>query len=167
MTLHSVGVGSSTHATMLGGRTYRSFPKHESLSQHNLIFHSLRNLCWIIGRKSQLSLENKLLVCKVILKPVWTYGIQLWGTASNSYLEILERLQSKALRVITDTPRYVPNTIIKRDVQIPTVEQEARKYGANCRKQLDADPNNLSKTLFNLLAPELFFLILAHPVYKM
>jgi len=44
----------------------------------------LRNLYWIIGRKSQLSLENKLLVYKVIVKPVWTYGIQLWGTAPNS-----------------------------------------------------------------------------------
>ena len=31
----------------------------------------LRNLYRIIGRKSQLSLENKLLVYKVILKPVW------------------------------------------------------------------------------------------------
>jgi hypothetical protein len=53
----------------------------------------LRNLYWIIGRKSQLSLENKLLVYKVILKPAWTYGIQLWGTAPNSNLEILERFQ--------------------------------------------------------------------------
>ena len=43
----------------------------------------LRNLHWTTGRKSQLSLENKLLVYKVILKPVWTYGIQLWGTAWN------------------------------------------------------------------------------------
>ena len=74
---------------------------------------------------SQLSLENKLLVYKVILKPVWTYGIQLWRTASNSNLEILERFQSKVLRIITDAPWYVPNTIIKRDLQIPTVKQEA------------------------------------------
>jgi len=80
-----------------------------------------------MGRKSQLSLENKLLVYKLIVKPVWTYGIQLWGTATNTNLEILERFQSKALRIITDARRYVPNTIIERDVQIPTVKQEARK----------------------------------------
>jgi hypothetical protein len=85
----------------------------------------LRNLYWIIGSKSQLSLENKLLVYKVILKPVWTYGIQIWGTASNSNLEILEGFQSKVLRIITDAPWYVPNAIIKRDVQVPTVRQEA------------------------------------------
>jgi hypothetical protein len=31
-------------------------------------------------------------------------GIQLWGTASTSNIEILERFQSKALRVIVDAP---------------------------------------------------------------
>jgi hypothetical protein len=32
---------------------------------------------------------------KTILKPIWAYGIQLWGTASTSNIEILERFQSK------------------------------------------------------------------------
>ena len=67
---------------------------------------------WILGRKSQLSLENKLLVYKAILRPISTYGVQLWGTASNSNIDILERFQSKVLRIITDAPWYVPNTII-------------------------------------------------------
>jgi hypothetical protein len=93
------------------------------------------------------SLENKLLVYEVILKPVSTYGIQLWGTESNSNLEVLERFQSKVLGIITDAPRYVPNTIIKRDLQIATVKQEARKYSANCRKRLGTHPNNLANTL--------------------
>ena len=97
--------------------------------------------------KSQLSLENRFLVYKVILKPVWTYGIQVWGNASNSDLEILERFQSKVLRIITDAPWYMPNTIIKRDLQISTVKQEARKYTANCRKRLDAHPSNLANAL--------------------
>jgi len=108
----------------------------------------LRNLYWIIGRKSQLSLENKLLVYKVILKPVWTYGIQTWRTASNSNLEILERFQSKVLRIITDAPWYVPNAIIKSDLQVPTVRQEARQYSANYRKRLDIHPSSLANVLF-------------------
>jgi hypothetical protein len=48
--------------------------------------------------------------------PIWTYGIQLWGTASNSNIEILERFQSKALRMIVDASWYVPNTGIRRDL---------------------------------------------------
>jgi hypothetical protein len=41
---------------------------------------------------------------KAILKPIWTYGIQLWGTASTSNIEILERFQSKVLGMIVDAP---------------------------------------------------------------
>ena len=68
-------------------------------------------LYWIIGRKSQLSPANKLLVYKAILKPIWTYGVQLWGSVSNSNLEVLERFQSKVLRIIADAPWYVPNKV--------------------------------------------------------
>jgi len=107
-----------------------------------------RNLYWIIGHKSQLSLENKLPVYKVILKPVWTYRIQLWGNASNSNLEILEWFQSKVLHIITDAPWYVPNIIIKCHLQIPKVKQEAWKFSSNYRKRLDTHPNNLANTLF-------------------
>jgi hypothetical protein len=46
------------------------------------------------------STSNKLLIYKTILKSIWTYGIQLWGTASTSNIEILEHFQSKALRMI-------------------------------------------------------------------
>ena len=88
--------------------------KHISTKRKQLDF-KLCKLYWIIGRKSQLSMENILLEYKAILKPIWTDGVQLWGSASNSNIEILERFQSKVLRIITDAPRYVPNVVIKRD----------------------------------------------------
>jgi hypothetical protein len=56
----------------------------------------------ILGRKSELSIENKLLIYKTILKHIWTYGIPLWGTASNSNIEILQRYQNKVLRAIVN-----------------------------------------------------------------
>jgi len=52
----------------------------------------LRRMYWIIGRKSKLSLTNKLLIYKTILKPTWTYGIPLWRTAAQSHIDILQRL---------------------------------------------------------------------------
>jgi hypothetical protein len=60
---------------------------------------------WLLSRnlfRQKLSLENKILLYKTILKPIWTYGIQLWGTTVNSNLEILQRYQSKILRIITN-----------------------------------------------------------------
>jgi hypothetical protein len=79
---------------------------------------------WIIGRKPKLSLENKLLIYKTILKPIWTFGIPLWGTASNSNIEILQRFQNKVLSSIVNAPWYVPNIILHTDLQIPTVKAE-------------------------------------------
>jgi hypothetical protein len=47
---------------------------------------------WLIGRNSSLTLHNKLLIYKYkqILKPVWTYGIQLWGCTKPSNTEIIQ-----------------------------------------------------------------------------
>jgi len=68
-----------------------------------------REIKWLIGKNSPLSLENKLLIYKTILKPVWTYGIELWGCANKSNIAIMQRYQSKLLRTITITPWYVTN----------------------------------------------------------
>jgi hypothetical protein len=73
---------------------------------------TLTKMYWLIGRKSKLSTNTKLLLYKAILKPIWTYRIQLWGMASTSNIDMLERFQSKTLRMIVDTPWYVPNTVI-------------------------------------------------------
>jgi hypothetical protein len=32
---------------------------------------------WLIGRNSKLSLENKILLYKTIIKPIWTYGAEI------------------------------------------------------------------------------------------
>jgi hypothetical protein len=87
---------------------------------------------FLFGRlKSKLSTSNKLLIYKTILKPIWTYGIQLCGTASTTNIEILERLQSKALRMIVDAPWYVPSTVIRRDLQIPQLKMKSAATALN------------------------------------
>jgi hypothetical protein len=105
---------------------------------------------WLLGRQSELSNFNKLLLYKTILKPIWTYGIQLWGTASTSNIEILERFQSKALRMIVATPWYVPNTLIQRDLHIPTVKEEICRYSSHYGDRLRKHPNNLVVNLIGL-----------------
>jgi hypothetical protein len=108
-----------------------------------------RNLYWILGCKSQLTLENKLLVYKAILKPVWTHGVQLWGTAFNSNSDILERFQTKVLRIITNAPWYVPNSDKTRHTRPPPpVRHEVQTYSITYRHRLDNHPNRLATSLF-------------------
>jgi hypothetical protein len=108
----------------------------------------LTKLFWLLGRKSKLDLNNKLLIYKVAIKPIRTYGIQLWGTASTLNIEIMDRFQSKALRLITDAPWYVPNAVIQNDLQIPTIKEITRfssKYSAG----LNTHSNHLITQLSN------------------
>jgi hypothetical protein len=95
------------------------FTKRKELGLTLTIMH------WLLGRQSKLSTTNKLLLYTTILKPIWTYGIQLWGTASTSNIDILERFQSKVLRMIVDAPWYVPNNLIRRDLHISTVRTKS------------------------------------------
>jgi hypothetical protein len=104
---------------------------------------TLTEMNWLFGRKSKLSTSNKCLIHKAILKPIWTYEIQLWGTASTSNIEILERFQSKALRMIVDAPRYVPNTVIRRDLHTPTAKEEIRRYSSQYSARLSSHRNDL------------------------
>jgi hypothetical protein len=79
-----------------------------------------------------------------------TYGIQLWGTASTSNIEILERFHSKALRMIVGTPWYVTNTVIRTYRKIPTVKKEILRYSSQYSARLSAHPNDLIVNLIEL-----------------
>jgi hypothetical protein len=103
---------------------------------------TLTKMYWLLGRKSKLSTNNKLLLYKAKLKPIWTYGIQLWGTASTSNIEILESSQSKTSYVIVDAPWYVPNTVIRKDFQIPAVKEEIQRYSFQHSARLSTHPND-------------------------
>jgi hypothetical protein len=102
---------------------------------------------WLMGRKSCLSVVNKLLLYKVIIKPIWTYGLQLWGTASTSNIEILERFQSKVLRMITDAPWYVPNVVLRHDLHLCSVKEEISQRTSQYGERLCTHPNELTSHL--------------------
>jgi hypothetical protein len=111
---------------------------------------TLTKMHWLLRRRSQFSITNKLLLYKTILKLIWTYGIQFWGTASTSKSEILERFQSKVLCIIVDAPWYIPNSLIRRDLSCPTVKEEIRRYSSHYGDRLRTHPNHLAVDILRL-----------------
>jgi len=90
-----------------------------------------KDLYWIIGKHSPLSLTNKLLIYKVILKPVWTYEIELWGCASSSsHTAKIQRYQSKLLRLIINVPWFVTNQTLHQNLCIATVRRVFQEKAA-------------------------------------
>jgi len=110
------------------------------------------SLHWLIGSHSPLNLEYKVLLYNQIIKPIWTYGLQLYGNASSSNIEILQRAQSKILRTITGAPWYVRNDLIHKDLNIPKVKTEFEKSRQKYMRKLEYHVNPLASSLANLLS---------------
>ena len=108
---------------------------------------NLRKHYWLIGRNSQLSMDNKLLIYKSIIKPIWMYGIELWGSASNSNIRIIQRFQNKTLRIITNAPQFIPNIILHSDLAIKTIQEEAVSARKKYLERLTRHPNILANKL--------------------
>lgn len=96
---------------------------------------------WLIGRTSPLSIHNKLILYKQMLKPVWLYGIQLWGCASQSNIGIVQRFQNKVLRNVVNAPREIRNIDLHRDLQMEFVTDEIRRFARKHTERLQQHRN--------------------------
>jgi hypothetical protein len=113
-----------------------------------------QQLHWLLGKHSQLSLQNKILLYKTIIKPIWTYGIALWGCARPSNTKILQSFQSKLLRTITTAPWYVTNRTIHDDLQIPFISEEIRQHASRHRLRTTGHENPLIAALLKAPPPD-------------
>jgi len=73
---------------------------------------------WLMGRRSALSIHSKLMLYKQILKPVWTYGIELGGCTKQSNTDIIQRFQNKVLRNLVVAPWCIRNADLHRGFQM-------------------------------------------------
>jgi hypothetical protein len=117
------------------------------LTWHNHIFAkrkqlgiTLTKMYWLLRCKLKLSTSNKLLIYKTVLKPIWntTVGYSFHFHHWNSRI-----FKSKALCMIVDSPWYMPNTVIRKDLQIPRVKEEIRHYSSQYSAHLSAHLNDL------------------------
>jgi hypothetical protein len=75
---HDVHIPQENHVKYLGPHLDRRLTWNTHIfAKRKQLGLSLTKMYWLLGRKSKLSTSNKILVYKAILKPIWTYGIQL------------------------------------------------------------------------------------------
>ena len=75
----------------------------------------------LLDYRSKLSTKNKFTIYKPIIKPIWTSGIELWGSTKHSNLSRIQSFQSKILRTIFNAPFYLRNKIFHNDLNIPLI----------------------------------------------
>lgn len=109
----------------------------------------LKGMYWLLGRRSQLSVYNKILLYRQVIKPIWMYGIQLWGCASKSNINKIQMSQNKILRELLNAPWYIRNRDIHKDLEMPTVRDEIKKAAQKHKIRLQEHVNTEAQQLLN------------------
>jgi uncharacterized protein YeeX (DUF496 family) len=99
---------------------------------------------------SELSVYNILTLYKQVIRSVWSYGIQLWGCASDFNIQVIQRYQNKVLKCIVNAPWYVRNKGLHRDLGIETVTDIVAKLGKSHEKRLQDHINIEASRLLNV-----------------
>jgi len=95
-----------------------------------------KQMYWLMGRRSAISTHNKLVPYKQILKPVWTYGIQLWGYTKPSNTAKIHRFQNEVLRNIVDALWYVRDADLNKHASTEMVTAEIRRFSRKHEERL-------------------------------
>jgi hypothetical protein len=95
-------------------------------------------------------IHNKLILYRQVIRPVWSYGIQLWGCASDSDIEVIQRYQNEVLKCIVSAPWYVRNSDLHRDLGIETVTDIIANFASSREKRPQNDTNIKAPRLLNV-----------------
>lgn len=123
--------------------------KTHILAKRDALKIRYRNLHWMLNRTSRLSLSNKILVYNSVLKPIWTYASELWGSACATNIQIIQRFQNKVLRNICAAPWFTKNEEIHEYLEVTTVKEEIENRIKSYKGRLERHINPLAIELLN------------------
>jgi len=90
----------------------------------------------LLSRDSPLTIPNKILLYKLLLRSMITYAAPVWSSTSLTNYRHLQIYQSKCLRVIGDFPRRTPISNLHAHLQIIPIHQFiyhlTDKFFVNC-----------------------------------
>lgn len=121
--------------TQLRWKSHVKLKRKEMMLKYN-------RMRWLLGPRSQLSLDNKILLYKQVLRPILSYGCQLWGCTARSNLATVQRAQNIVLRRMTGAPWFVRNSDISEDLGICDLSTMIRDTAIRYEQRLLSHPNS-------------------------
>ncbi|GFW83558.1 RNA-directed DNA polymerase from mobile element jockey [Trichonephila clavipes] len=111
----------------------------------------------LVGRNSPLSLENKVILYKQVLRPIITYASPVWGAAAATHMKKIQVIQNKILRLITNAPWYVRNDVIHYDLHMEPISSYTTKLARNVFRSIENHDNPIiqAQTMFTYPHPKL------------
>lgn len=135
--LNDVEIDWSNEAKYLG------FVIDRKLTMKNHIDHvikktnnAIRLLYPLIHRKSKLSVDNKVLIFKTCLRPIFTYASPILSSVAKCHFNKLQRLQNKILKMIFDLDWHTPTTSLHEDNGIELLHEFTTKLTDRFQQRL-------------------------------
>jgi hypothetical protein len=130
--LHNEAIQHSQKVKYLGIWIDRRLTfKHHLEAKRTQLDSRLKQLYPLLCPSSKLRIKQKLLLYKSLIKPIWSYGLQIFGVAALSNVNRIQRFQSKFLRLICGAPFYVSNWTLHSDLKVETVKEVAKQMYEN------------------------------------
>lgn len=87
--------------------------------------YQIKNLWYpLIRAKSKLSIKNKILLYKAMIKPILLYASPIWSNAAKSSITKIQRVQNKILRFINNGERGLSNRHIREKLNVKDLFEE-------------------------------------------
>lgn len=92
----------------------------------------------LLNRRSSLNLKNKILLYKMCIRPILTYGCQVWyGKTAKTHTKKLQIIQNKNLKIIHNLPRRFPTDLLHSNFEHKMISSFVRdltlSFNAKCR----------------------------------
>lgn len=123
--------------------------KDHILKKREQIKMKHRQMLWLLGRRSKLKLENKILLYKSMIRPIWSYGCQLWACAAKSNIQLITTLQNVILRQMLNAPWYMRNSDILAELGIEDTDTYISRMYCNYEDRLLVHPNTEAISLLD------------------
>jgi hypothetical protein len=89
--------------------------------------NAIRILYPLINRNSKLDLNNKLLIYKLAIRPIFTYASPAMRGIAKTHIKKFQVLQNKTLKMILNVSRYERTSVIHERTKVPLINDYLNK----------------------------------------
>lgn len=126
--INNTPIPTSDTVKYLGLHLDKRLTWNKHLKTKRLLLNSRSRILKSLYSNQFTNLKTKITIYKSLLKPIWIYGIQLWGAAKKSNTNKIQTFQNISLRKITNAPYFVSNHTLHNDLHIKTINEEAKSF---------------------------------------
>ncbi|KAG5674240.1 hypothetical protein PVAND_004220 [Polypedilum vanderplanki] len=98
--------------------------------------NAIKILYPLLCRKSKLDTNNKLLIYKLAIRPIFTYGLPALKGIADAHLKKLQVTQNKTLKMILNRSHFENTIRLHKDAGIPLVKEYIEKLTRNFDEKL-------------------------------